>query len=159
MKIFRCIFLFLLINSCFSCQSSRTATKNKSDNIPVLLKGNFMDDYGIQFTINDSVWTQHPNVKYHIITWDTTAQFLLAKNDNNNPGDQGLFTRIDYMPLPGMDPFNWGFCLTEYKAKTIEEARAAASADRLNPKKGCNGYPFSRMKRIDVIQKKNLKNY
>lgn len=118
-----------------------------------------MDDYGIQFTITDSLWTQHPNVKYHIISWDTTAQYLLARNDMKNPSDTGLFTRIDYTPLLKMEPFNWGFCLTVYKAKTIEEARSAASADRLNPKKGCNGYPFSRMKRVEVIQTENLKNY
>ncbi len=159
MKFFRLIFLLIIAISHFFCHSSRTIAKTSSESIPTLLKGNFMDDYGIQFTINDSVWTQHPNVNYHIISWDTTAQFILAKNDNNNPGDHGLFTRIDYMLLPGMEPFNWGFCLTVYKAKTIEEAQSAISADRLNPKKGCNGYPFSRMKRTEVIQYDKLKDY
>ena len=159
MKFFRLIFLLIIANSHFFCHSSRTNEKTSSESIPTLLKGKFMDDYGIQFTINDSVWTQHPNVNYHIISWDTTAQFILAKNDNNNPGDPGLFTRIDYMLLPGMEPFNWGFCLTVYKAKTIEEAQSAISADRLNPKKGCNGYPFSRMKRTEVIQYDKLKDY
>lgn len=159
MKFFHFIFFAFIINSLVSCNSSRQAVKNNSKQIPALLQGNFMDDYGIQFTISDSLWTQHPNVKYHIISWDTTAQYLLARNGENNPSDIGLFTRIDYMPLTGMEPFNWGFCLTVYKAKTIEEARSATSADRLNPKKGCNGYPFSRMKRVEVIQYDSLKNY
>jgi hypothetical protein len=48
-----------------------------------------------------------------------------------------------------MAPFLWGFCLTTYDAKTIEEAQTKAKADRANPRKGCNGYPFSRMKRTD----------
>ena len=159
MKFFRFIFLIIMINSSFFCQSSRNTGKADSENIPTFMKGNFIDDYGIQFTINDSVWTQHPNVKYHIVLWDTAAQYLLARNDLKNPSDTGLFTRIDYTLLSGMEPFNWGFCLTVYKAKSIEEASSAASADRLNPKKGCNGYPFSRMKRVDVIQTENLKNY
>jgi hypothetical protein len=131
-----------------SCGNTRQGRQSVSENIPTLLKGDFRDDYGIRFTINDSLWVQHPNVKYHIISWDTTAQFLLAKNDVNNPSEPGLFTRIDYMTLPNMEPFGWGFCLTSYKAKTIEEAKLDASADRQNPKKGCNGYPFSRMERV-----------
>ena len=131
-----------------SCTSTKQAGKAVKENIPTLLKGDFRDDYGIRFTINDSLWTQHPNVKYHIISWDTAAQYLVARNDLNNPSDKGLFTRIDYMLLPDMEPFRWGFCLTVYKAKTIEEAKKSASADRQNPKKGCNGYPFSRMERV-----------
>ena len=153
MKFLRFIFFLIIINNCVSCQSSGMLAKNKTESIPAFVKGNFIDDYGIQFTIDDSVWTQLPNVKYHIIEWDTTAQFLLARNDKNNPGDQGLFTRIDYMLLPVMDPFKWGFCLTEYKARSMEEARAAVSADRLNTKTGCNDYPFSRMKRVEEINR------
>lgn len=159
MNFCRLILVVLIINGQFSCHLNRHSEKTKREHIPEFIKGNFIDDYGIQFTINDSIWTQHPNVKYHIISWDTTAQYLLARNDESNPGDTGLFTRIDYMKLPNMDPFKWGFCLTVYKAKTIEEARSAASADRLNPKKGCNGYPFSRMKPVEAIQNNNLKNY
>ena len=131
-----------------SCNSTKHGRKTVSENIPTLLKGDFRDDYGIRFTISDSIWMQHPNVKYHILSWDTTAQYLLARNDRKNPSDTGLYTRIDYMLLPDMEPFRWGFCLTVYKATTIEEAKRSASADRKNPKKGCNGYPFSRMERV-----------
>lgn len=159
MKFLSLLFMVIVFTSQISCQHANYAGKGVTENIPTLLKGNFMDDYGIQFTITDSLWTQHPNVKYHIISWDTNAQYAIAQNDENNPSDKGLFTRIDYIPLADMDPFTWGFCLTVYKAKTIDEAKARASADRQNPKKGCNGYPFSRMKRIDVIQSNNLKNY
>ena len=148
MKFLRFILFIVILNSLVSCGSSRQSEKTNSENIPTLLKGDFRDDYGIRFTISDSIWMQHPNVRYHIISWDTTAQYLLARNDGNNPSDTGLFTRIDYMLLPDMEPFRWGFCLTVYKAKTMEEAKSSASADRQNPKKGCNGYPFSRMERV-----------
>ncbi len=145
------IYSLLVVFICMgqvSCRSTKQAGKTVSENIPTLLKGDFRDDYGIRFTISDTIWMQHPNVKYHIISWDTTAQYLLARNDMNNPSDTGLYTRIDYMLFPGMEPFRWGFCLTVYKAKTVEEAKLSASADRQNPKKGCNGYPFSRMERV-----------
>ncbi|MEO6819696.1 MAG: hypothetical protein ABI266_10080 [Ginsengibacter sp.] len=117
-----------------------------TDTIPTFLTGQFMDDYGIGYTINDTIWLQLPNVKYHILQCDTSAQYLLARNDERNPGDPGLFTRIDYMHLNDMKPFEWGFCLTVYDAKTMEEAKLKSKADRTNPKTGCNGYPFSRMK-------------
>lgn len=120
-----------------------------TDSIPINLMGNFIDDYGIRYSINDSLWTQTPNVKYHIIYWDTTTQYLLARNDDKNPSEKGLYARIDYMNFIKMEPFLWGFCYTTYNAKTLEEARVKAIADRQNPMKGCNGFPFSRMKRSD----------
>lgn len=120
-----------------------------ADTIPSMVKGNFMDDYGIRYSINDTLWTQLPNVKYHIISWNTEEQYLLIRNDDKNLSEAGLYTRIDYMPFSNMAPFLWGFCLTTYDAKTMEEAKTKAKADRENPRKGCNGYPFSRMKRTE----------
>lgn len=112
-----------------------------------LLTGNFKDDYGIRYTINDTLWTQHPNAAYHIIKWNKEEQYIVARNDKKNPGDAGLYSRIDYMRFDNMQPWLWGFCLTSYNASSAEEAEKTASADRLNPKKGCNGFPFSRMKK------------
>jgi hypothetical protein len=137
--------LILCKQSTFS-QSPNTTPVNK--HLPALLKGTFEDDYGIRYTINDSLWTQHPNAKYHIIDCDTIKQYLLVQNDKDNKTDGGLFTRIDYMNFTGMEPFRWGFCLTIYNADTLEKARATAIADRKNPKAGCSGFPFSRMKKL-----------
>ncbi len=117
--------------------------------VPAKLLGNFTDDYGIRYTVTDSLWTQHKGINYHIIKWNIKDQYLVAKNDAANPSDAGLYTRIDYMYFDNMAPFLWGFCLTVYDAKNDKEAESAAAADRQNPKKGCNGFPFSRMKRMD----------
>ena len=117
-------------------------------NLPALLKGTFEDDYGIRYTINDTLWIQHPGAKYHVINCDTTEQYLLVQNDEANKTDGGLFTRIDYMNFTGMEPFRWGFCLTIYNANTLEKAKATIIADRKNPKIGCSGFPFSRMMRL-----------
>lgn len=116
---------------------------------PEMLKGNFMDDYKITYTINDSLWTQKPNAKYHIIKWNEKEQYLIARNDKNNQADGGLYTRIDYMTFENMQPFLWGFCLSAYNASTEAAAEAVRIADRANPRKGCNGFPFSRMKRVE----------
>jgi hypothetical protein len=116
--------------------------------IPSFMKGNFADDYNIKYSINDTLWIQHPNINYHIIKWNIEEQYLIAKNDSKNKADANKYTRIDFMTFEGMPPWLWGFCLTAYKANTDEEAEKTAAADRKNPKKGCNGYPFSRMKVI-----------
>ena len=120
-----------------------------TDTIPSKLLGNFLDDYGIRYSISDTLWTQLPNIRYHIIRWNIEEQYLLARNDDKNPSEPGLYTRIDYMSFSNMEPYLWGFCLTVYNAANIEEARSKAKAERQNPRKGCNGFPFSRMKRSD----------
>lgn len=117
--------------------------------VPEMLKGSFMDDYKITYTINDTLWTQKPNAKYHIIKWNEKEQYVIARNDKNNPSDGGLYTRIDYMTFENMAPFLWGFCLSAYNAETEAAAEAIKIADRANPRKGCNGFPFSRMKRVE----------
>lgn len=132
------------VNAMAQSQPPGTVT----DKIPSLLKGEFKDDYGIRYTINDTLWIQHPNTKYHVISWNNAEQYLLAVNDKTNPSEKGLYTRIDYMSFMNMEPFQWGFCLTVYDAKNIEDAKAKPSAGRTNPRKGCGGFPFSRMKRV-----------
>jgi hypothetical protein len=116
---------------------------------PEMLKGNFMDDYKITYSINDTLWIQKPNAKYHIIKWNEKEQYIIARNDKNNKADRDLYTRIDYMTFENMSPFLWGFCLSAYNASTEAAAEAVKIADRANPRKGCNGFPFSRMKRVE----------
>lgn len=111
------------------------------------LTGNFIDDYGITYSITDSVFTQAPGIRYQIIRWDTTQQFCIAYINPKNSGDSIFYTRIDYMRFTGMDPWLWGYCFTTYTAKNEAEALQHPAADRQNPRKGCNGFPFSRMKR------------
>ena len=117
------------------------------DTVPSFVLGDFMDDYGIRYNVTDSLWLQKPAIKYHIIRWNIKEQYIIARNDDKNPGEPGLYSRIDYMTFQNMEPFLWGFCLTVYNAKTDSLAEFTAKADRQNPRKGCNGYPFSRMKR------------
>jgi len=139
----------ILFTVCSQQTFSQPADADRRKNsLPAFLKGTFEDDYGIQYTINDTLWIQLPGAKYHIINCDTTEQYLLVQNDKANKTDGGLFTRIDYMNFKGMEPYRWGFCLTIYNAGTPEKAKATIIADKKNPKTGCSGFPFSRMKRM-----------
>lgn len=121
----------------------------KNDSIPPIFKGDFRDDYDIRYTISDSLWFQHPAAKYHILKWNTKEQYIIARNDTRNPSEKGLYTRIDYMQLNNMGKWTWGFCLTVYDAPSDTAAESSIPADRQNPKKGCKGFPFSRMKQIE----------
>lgn len=112
------------------------------------LLGDFTDDYKIRYTITNKTFTQHPGVKYNLLSYNEKEQYFIAQNDTANISDGGLYTRIDIMRFSNMEPWRWGFCLTAYQAPTYEAALQTAAADRANPKKGCGGYPFSRMKRI-----------
>lgn len=121
-----------------------------TDTIPVSLPANFTDDYGIRYTVSDTLFLQLPAARYHILKWNLKEEYIIARNGAGNPSDGGLYTRIDYMKFKNMDPFLWGFCLSTYKAASDSLAEfSPTKPDRLNPRKGCNGYPFSRMKKIE----------
>jgi len=127
--------------------TANTEPVHTNSTIPGWMKGRFSDDYGNNYTISDSLFFMEPKAKYHIIRWDSSGQFILTHNNENNPSEKGLYTRIDYMQFPGIKPFEWGFCLTVYDAVDTLSAVAAPQAKREIPQKGCNGFPFSRMKR------------
>jgi hypothetical protein len=139
------LYFIALLTMTVSCRSASKVTRLKT--IPQDLLGNFKDDYDIRYSISDSVWIQHPGIKYHLISYNKEEQYFIALNAATNPSEAGLYSRIDIMYFENMEPFRWGFCLTAYKATTKEEAIATTAADRSNPRKGCGGFPFSRMKK------------
>lgn len=135
--------------ACKGCILAGRAASTKPIINDTTLLGNFTDDYNIKYTITANSFTQHPGVKYNLLLYNEKEQYFIAQNDSTNVSDGGLFTRIDIMRFKNMTPWQWGFCLTTYNAPNKEAAINAVAADRINPKKGCGGYPFSRMKRVD----------
>jgi hypothetical protein len=139
--------LLVLVLACKTSQKNVQSPATPAPRLPAFMTGNFTDDYNIRYTITDSLWLQQPVSSYQVLRIDTLQQYLIAKNGAHNPSDQNLYTRIDYMRFENMAPYHWGFCLTMYNAASDSLAAAAQPADRQNPRKGCNSYPFSRMKR------------
>lgn len=109
--------------------------------------GDFEDDYGNQFTITETQWLQRPRSRYRITMWRPQAQYLIARNDGQNPSEHGLWTRIDWMILHDMPPYRWAFCMSAYGVLSAAAAESTAVARRETPRTGCNGFPFSLMKR------------
>ncbi|MEO5800124.1 MAG: hypothetical protein ABIS00_11860 [Gemmatimonadales bacterium] len=116
--------------------------------VPAMILGEFQDDYGNHFTISNAEWFHRPKSRYHILIWNVPDQYAIAQNDSSNPGQRGRWTRIDWMSLSGMAPWEWGFCLTAYDAPSLAAAEATTPARREVPRTGCNGFPFSRMRRL-----------
>ncbi len=140
MRTFSTLVIFLFLSG------QNVSARQLTDTLPSFIKGNFLDDYGIKYSVLDTLWRQLPRAQYHIIESDPAAQYIIARNGTGNSTEPGLFSRIDYMRFNNMGPYEWGFCYTVYKASSAAEARTATPADRENPRKGCNGFPFSRMK-------------
>jgi hypothetical protein len=115
---------------------------------PPLVLGAFVDDYGNRFLITASEWTQLPHGRFHVREWHPADRFLVAENDSANAADGGRWTRIDWMPLEGMEPWTWAFCLSSFDAPSAAAARSVTIARRDTPRTGCNGYPFSRMRPV-----------
>jgi hypothetical protein len=114
---------------------------------PALLLGSFVDDYGIEYEVSEREWVQYPDARYHIARWEPDGQYLLARNDSTNPSDGGLWTRIDWVQLTGMAPYEWAFCLSAYAAPSAAAAESTRVARPETPRTGCNGHPYSRMRR------------
>lgn len=112
-----------------------------------MILGQFEDDYGGSHSVSATTWTQGASTRYHVIRWVPHEQYLIAHNDSANRSDGGKWTRIDWLPLLGMPPYEWAFCFSAYNAPTPEAAESARMAQRETPRTGCNGFPFSRMKR------------
>ena len=143
----------LLLISAFICLASCAShAPREAATPPSMLLGDFVDDYGIGHRIDANEWLQRPDTRYRVVAWHTDAQHLIAQNDATNRSDAGRWTRIDWIALPGMPPYKWAFCLSAWEAATQADAERADIARRDTPKTGCNGYPFSRMRR--VVQEK-----
>lgn len=116
---------------------------------PARLLGAWVDDYGNRYAITPTTWTQLPHGRFHVRRWRTAGGYLIAQNDTANAHAPGRWTRIDWVELPDMAPWTWAFCLSAYEAPTAAAAESTQVARRDAPRTGCNGYPFSRMRRAD----------
>ena len=116
----------------------------ESTEIPMFILGSFIDDYAIEYKIDKSQWKQLPTTRLNIHKWNIEEQYLIAQNHKDNPYDPLLWTRIDWVLLDEMPKTPWAFCYTAYNANSWQEAEAK-SVDKVNPRTGCNGFPFSRM--------------
>jgi hypothetical protein len=134
-----------------SCDSTgKIEAEVNTSNAPALLAGYFEDDYEIRYSITDSTFILLPDDIYHIEKWNIDKQYLIAQNDSSNSYDPGLWSRIDWIHLSEMDPYTWAFCLSVYNAESAIKAEESAEINAESPKTGCNGYPFSRMKPIEM---------
>lgn len=138
----------LLLLSITSCSSSSGDTNGS---LPSYMKGAFEDDYGIQYLIKEKVFIMKPNATFHVLSVDTVNRSLIAQNDSLNEYAPLLFTRIDYQKLEGMAPYEWAFCFSNYEEATYQEALNKVNPQRSNLMGGCNGYPFTRMKRTSEM--------
>lgn len=118
------------------------------DSAPQVLLGSFVDDYGNHFEIGRWEWSQLPHGNFRIVKWVPGSRYLVAQNDSTNVHAPGKWTRIDWVSLEGMPPYEWAFCLSAYEAPTADSAEATRTATPATPRTGCNGYPYSRMKRV-----------
>lgn len=113
---------------------------------PAGLLGAFDDDYAAGPTITATRWEQGTGTVYLPVVWYTANEYVIARNAPGNTTAPGRFTRIDWMPLAGNAPYQWAYCLSVFDAPTADSAAAVRIADRANPRTGCNGFPFTRLK-------------
>lgn len=143
------LLLLSAVAGCASAPEGGATPGSVTSDPPTLLVGDFEDDYGNRFTISSEVWLQRPRSRYSVVSWVPSRQYLIARNHPDNPSSAGLWTRIHWLELEGTPPWRWGFCLSAYSAASREVAEATDVVDRSDPRTGCNGWPFSRMRPLE----------
>jgi hypothetical protein len=135
--------VLLLLAFVLAC---RSAPQNRSSGARAEVLGFFIDDYNATHSLSPTEWRHGTRAKYHITKWNSRDQYFIARNDSLNPGDGGLWSRVDWMRLDGMAPWTWAFCMSAFKAPTADSAESTRVANRSTPRTGCNGFPFTRMR-------------
>ena len=104
--------------------------------------------------ISDYVWTMSSSYGtsiFHINKINTDSDYIIAQNDDDetysyNPS---LWSRFDYV-IDGNDVY---YCQIAYNAATKADAIAATGADRTDlTTAGCNGFPWSKMTKVNFLQ-------
>jgi len=125
---------------------------DEPDTLPPFMMGAFEDDYGVQYHIDNKVFQMLPNDQFYILRVNQEAGFIILQNDSLNSFAPSLFTRIDYQRLTQMAPYEWAFCFSSFEAVSVAHAIDSVNTQKTDLMKGCNGYPFSRMKRSTQSQ-------
>lgn len=122
---------------------------------PAVLLGRFVDDYDEVRSISTTDWAPAEGRPLTIERWVPDQRFLIAHS-----GDDGPWTRIDWVMLD--DPtWRWGFCLTAWGQASADAAEEGGDsvARAENPRVGCNGSPFTRMRPIAVDSTSGDRSY
>lgn len=127
--------------------SCATRSKYGHKPLPAFLIGEFEDDYGVHYQIDQQVFRLLPNDKFHIISVNKADGFLILQNDSLNTYAPSLFTRIDYQKLKNMEPYEWAFCFSSFEEVSVKDATSKVNTQTTDLMTGCNGFPFSRMKK------------
>lgn len=110
--------------------------------------GDFQDDYNYQYHITNDKWLLQPELLYQFTKWDKENNYIIASSRDKTSGKK-KYTRIDYVLLEDMVPYTWCYCISNYEKESPDEAESIINIDSNDLKKGCNGFPFSRMKKVD----------
>lgn len=130
---------------------------------PINLVGSYLDQYGGPHTITASAWLSGPSL-FHLLDFSNDETWAVARNDCANAYFPGLYSRFEWLVVEGGEGGAAGaagaggaaaagstyFCQIGYDEASQVAARQLPPADRANLKKGCNGFPWSRLTPNDL---------
>jgi hypothetical protein len=138
------LFLLLAAACAPAARAPADPMEDVASEVPV---GSFEDDYGERAFFGAGSVVQLPYGRLHVERWNIPEGYFVAQNDSTNKYDPGTWARVDFIRLTGMPPWEWAYCLSAYNAPTADSAEATRIARPDTPRTGCNGHPFTRLKR------------
>ena len=70
--------LVLVFLSALACGG--TGPRSPEAGRPAFLLGRFVDDYGVEYTIDERMWVQHPAARYRVVRWDAAGRYLIGSS-------------------------------------------------------------------------------
>lgn len=112
------------------------------------LIGKYSDVWGGMHIISNSVWDQGAmSGRFNIKYFDNENDVIIAHNDKTNEYSPEKWSRFDYVSKES----KLYICQTVYDKNTLDEALAAAPADKSKLDTGCNGFGWTEM--TDIVEK------
>jgi hypothetical protein len=127
------------------CSLSRQAA-SPSATPPAEILGDFIDDYNTRYRITTDRFLEG-RTTYRIVEWQPTAKYLLAQHTDSTGANAARWSRFDWVLLPDQGMYRWGYCHSAWRAPSLDSARHTLVVNRDDPRRGCNGHPFTRMRR------------
>lgn len=143
----------LLIAALTGCSLPHQAA-SPSSTPPAALLGDFIDDYNTRYGITADRFREG-RTTYRIVEWHPAAQFLLAQQTDSTGATVARWSRFDWVMLPDQGAYRWGYCHSAWRAPSLDSARHTLVVNRDNPRRGCNGNPFTRMRRETAEREHN----
>jgi hypothetical protein len=116
-------------------------TGETGDPEPLAIVGDYVDDFMTEHSISEELWTfagESYSASFSIAEYDNEQRWLVARNDDGNDFNPGLWSRFDWAWAAD----DLWYCQSVFDGETVDDA-LAGGADAEDLMMGCGGFAWT----------------